>query len=137
MKNNGNLLHEGFEYQSSINGDNIAVDEGEREITYKELSIGMTCLAGALFRIGIERQDRIGILIDNGIEACTAILGILRSDACFVPLNPEFPSLRLATICDEAQVSAIVTVQKNLPLLLLILEQLRGFSGCFFRLVFG
>ena len=129
MKNNGNLLHEGFEYQSSINGDNIAVDEGEREITYKELSIGMTCLAGALFRIGIERQDRIGILIDNGIEACTAILGILRSDACFVPLNPEFPSLRLATICDEAQVSAIVTVRKNLPLLLLILEQLRGFSS--------
>lgn len=97
--------------------DKVAVEEDGRSLTYGDLARQVKCVAAALASGGVTRQDRILILIDNGIEAYTAILGAMRANACYVPLSPGNPPLRLADIWRQAEPTAIVTVTANLTLL--------------------
>ncbi|TAN55853.1 MAG: amino acid adenylation domain-containing protein, partial [Rhodospirillales bacterium] len=94
-----------------------AVDEAGTVWTYGALSAQMRRLAALLRRLGIERNDRVAVLMDNGAFAYQALLGILAADACFVPFNPGFPALRLADIAAQAEPKAVVTLAEHLPLL--------------------
>jgi len=110
-------LHQAVEVQAARQGERVAIDEGSRRLSYAELADAMNRLASLILRAGTARNDRVAILIDNGIEACEAMLGILRADCCYVPLNPQFPALRLASIVDQAEPKVIVTTRENLSLL--------------------
>lgn len=103
--------------QAEGNGESIAIDEGARQVSYAELASAMKRLASLLVARGVRRHDRVAFLIDNGIDACVAMLGIMRADACFVALNPAWPAARIADILDDAEPSAIVGVKAFWPLL--------------------
>ncbi len=83
--------------------DAPAVDEYGAVWTYGELRGRMRRIAALLRGLGVERNDRIAVLMDNGALAYSAILGALAADACFVPLNPAFPALRLGDIVDAGR----------------------------------
>ena len=111
------LLHQTVEAQAARNGKAIAVDENGREISYAELAMRASRLASLLIMSGVRRGDRVAFLIDNGIESCVAMLGIMRADACFVALNPAWPALRIAAILDDAEPAAILGFTALWPLL--------------------
>lgn len=111
------LLHQAVEIQARQRPDHIAIDDGTRQMTYAELCRRMESVAASLIAHGVKRGSRVGILADNGIEAYVAILGALRADACFVPLNPGFPALRLADILDQAEADAVITLNSHVALL--------------------
>lgn len=107
------LLHQAVEVHAERHPNHVAVDEGDSFITYGSLTEEFCRLASVLQMSGSRRNDRVGFLIDNSIEACIAILGILRSDCCYVPLGPELPADRLAKIIYDAEMHAIITVGIN------------------------
>lgn len=111
------LLHQAVSHFALETPTAPAIDDGERVVCYAELAERMDRVAAVLQAGGVERGDRVGILIDNGIAACEAILGILRADACYVHLNPTYPALRLANVIAEAGLDAVITVAANIALL--------------------
>jgi len=75
--------------------DRIAIvaereDGSIRSITYRALAVEVRSLAAGLLRIGLKRGDRIGLLMENGIEASVSLLAIAYMGAIVVPLFSGF-----------------------------------------------
>lgn len=111
------LLHEAVEAWATATPEAPAVDDYGTVWSYAELRGRMRRLAALLRRLGVKRNDRVAVLMDNGAQACAAMLGTLAADACFVPFNPSFPALRLADIAGQAVPVAVVTLAQHLALL--------------------
>ena len=75
---------------------------------YASLLHGADRLATRLARWGAGRGDRVGLWLPKSLEAVTAIHGILRSGAAYVPVDPTGPALRAASIFAAAGVKAVV-----------------------------
>src|SRR5687768_13058029 len=104
------LLHDLIRQHAEAAPDSIAVQESGRLTTYRDLHLKVMKLASALRASGAAERDRIGLLLDNSLEAYWAIFGALASGGCYVPLNPTFPSARLQQIIQDAGIRAVVTV---------------------------
>lgn len=61
-----------------------------RSVTYRELADEVRGLAAGLLAIGLKRGDRIGLLMENGIEASVSLLAIAYIGAIAVPLFSGF-----------------------------------------------
>ena len=59
-------------------------------VTFSELKIRVQNFAAGLSKLGIQRGDRVGLLIENGIEANVALLGLSYLGAIVVPLFSGF-----------------------------------------------
>jgi amino acid adenylation domain-containing protein len=123
------LLHESVECQAIQRPQQIAIDAGTHSISYADLCDQMHRIAATLQTNGIQNNDRVGLLTGHGIEACVGMLGILRADACYVPLNPVFPAMRLGAVIEDAGIQILVTVKKYTPHLLEILSSIKDFQG--------
>ncbi|WP_165226840.1 amino acid adenylation domain-containing protein [Aquisphaera insulae] len=83
-------------------------DERDGVLTYAGLLRGADRLAARLARWGAGRGDRVGLWVPKGLEAVTAIHGVLRSGAAYVPVDPTGPAARAAAIFAAAGVKAVV-----------------------------
>ena len=98
--------------------DHTAVeDEHGRRQTYAALHQGADRLATRLARWGVERGDRVGLWLPKGLEAVTAIHGILRAGASYVPVDPTGPAVRAASILNSSGVKAAVVAAELAPAL--------------------
>lgn len=65
-------------------------DGSVREVTYRELKDEVRSLAAGLLGLGLKRGDRIGLLMENGIEASVSLLAVSYIGAIVVPLFSGF-----------------------------------------------
>ena len=107
------LLHEIFERQAAHTPENLAVIDGTRELTFRELDQRSNRLAHLLRSHGIGRGSFVGILVGRSIEAYVAILGCLKSGAAYVPLDPDYPADRVAFILNDCGVELLLTSAAN------------------------
>jgi amino acid adenylation domain-containing protein len=84
------------------------LDDRGRSLSYAALARGSDRLATRLARWGAGRGDRIGLWLPKSLEAVTAIHGILRCGAAYVPVDPTGPALRAAAIFAASGVKAAV-----------------------------
>ncbi|WP_181923869.1 non-ribosomal peptide synthetase [Streptomyces inhibens] len=87
----------------------IAVVDGERQLTYGELDRRANQLAHHLRAAGVGRDALVGIAVERSAEVVVAILGTLKAGAAYVPLDPEFPAQRLATMLAESRPAVLLT----------------------------
>jgi amino acid adenylation domain-containing protein len=111
------LLHDAVEIWGDAAPDAPAVDDSGEVWSYSVLRGQMRRIAALLRTACVRRNDRVAVLMDNGAQAYASILGALAADACFVPLSPSFPPLRLASILRQAEAAAVITLAQHLPLL--------------------
>jgi amino acid adenylation domain-containing protein len=89
--------------------DRFAVLTDEASWTYAQLATMAGGYAAALAAAGVGPGDRVGLLLNQGADAIAAMLGVVASGAAYVPLDPTYPSARLAYMRDHADVRVIVT----------------------------
>lgn len=68
-------------------GDDVALCEGERTWTFRELTDQVARMGGALAQLGVARGERVAILMRDTLEAAATILGVIRIGAVAVPLS--------------------------------------------------
>jgi amino acid adenylation domain-containing protein len=120
------LLHRAVLDHAVLRPDRVAVDEGARVATYGDLARSMNRLAVVLLGVGVRRRDRVGVFLENGIDACVSILGALQSGACYVPLSPSHPAARTALILEDAELSCLVTTRAHLDAALAAMRSTKG-----------
>lgn len=98
-----------FEQQAVQNPSKPAVIAGDRQLTYAELNHRANQVAQQLRSLGAARESLVGICIDRSLDMAIGILGILKSGAAYLPLDPEYPSERLAFMIQDARPYALVT----------------------------
>ena len=113
-------LSESSEYYS----DHTALRYKSIILTYRELNQRSNQLASLLVDAGITCGERVGLYLDKSPEAIVAIFGILKSGACYVPLDPLAPEQRLSMIVDDCSLRWLVTSKLKLPVTLSLAQRI-------------
>lgn len=105
-------VHQLFEDQVLKTPNRIAASCNGDQITYLELNHQANKIANILLQHGVCIDERIAIFLDRNISYLITMLGILKSGAAFVPLDPKAVLLRTKNIIDECKPIFIITSSK-------------------------
>jgi amino acid adenylation domain-containing protein len=89
--------------------ERTAVSFGGHSLTYAELNGESDRMAKILSENRVGAGDRVGLLFDKSIEALISLLGILKSGAAYVPIDPSSPRKRTEYIIKNCQMKFVVT----------------------------
>lgn len=102
-------LHDFILEQAQRTPNRVAVrDDEHRELTYAELIAQARVLAGELRTLGVGPDVVVGVCGDRSVRLMTALVGVLLAGGAYLPLDPQHPTRRLATILTEARPKAIL-----------------------------
>ena len=88
-----------------------AVLDHGRPVSYRTLGERVAGLATLLDEV--QAGQRVGLLLDHGIDTIAGMLATLTIGAVYVPLDPRYPMPRLAAMTEQARVSTILTTQAH------------------------
>lgn len=91
-------------------GAKRALVSDDRSITHAELDDASAELASRLLAAGVNKGDRVGLLMPNGIEWATTAMAVMRIGAVLVPLSTLLRPPELVAQLVTASVSHLVTV---------------------------
>ncbi|MGI5230244.1 amino acid adenylation domain-containing protein [Actinoallomurus sp. CA-142502] len=106
-------LHAGFARSAARRPQAVAVEHGERRLTYRELDRMANRVAHRLLRLGVTADTRVAIALERSPEAIAAIIGVLKSGAAYVPLDPRFPAKWTQEVLADTSARALVTSRES------------------------
>lgn len=98
-----------FEKIAEVFPDNIAVETGSHSITYRELNRSAEQIAETLKEKTIGQNRIAAVYLDSSAECVAAILGIMKADAIYMPLNTKFPPHRLSSVLKKTNPDVFIT----------------------------
>lgn len=87
----------------------IAIVFGQKRINYKTLDELTSHLASGIIELGIKRQDRVALFLDNCPEFIMGYFAILKAGAVVVPINYMFKMEEAKFILQDSEAVAIIT----------------------------
>jgi amino acid adenylation domain-containing protein len=108
-------LHHLFETQVTRTPDAVAVVCGDESLTYRQLNRRANQVAHYLQALGVGTETLVGLCVERSLVMVVALLGILKAGAAYVPLDPAYPSERLAFMIEDAQPPVVLTQGRLLP----------------------
>jgi amino acid adenylation domain-containing protein len=93
----------------------IAAECAGEWLDYAALEARSRALAQALVRRGVGRGDCVGVHVPRSLDMLVAVLGILRSGAAYVPLDPQFPQERLDDMAMQADLRHLLVAPAQPP----------------------
>ncbi|HEX6747845.1 MAG TPA: non-ribosomal peptide synthase/polyketide synthase [Longimicrobium sp.] len=102
-------IHERFEAQAARTPEAVAVTLDGHPKTYRELDEEANRLAHHLRKLGARPDTLVGLCVERSFETVVGILGILKSGAGYLPLDPAYPEDRLAYMVEDSGVSIVVS----------------------------
>jgi non-ribosomal peptide synthetase component F len=94
------------------------VTDGAGDLSYRALAGRIENLAGVMAGQGIGRGARVGVCLPRTRDLPVAMLATLRTAAAYIPLDPSYPTQRLAAIIADAGPTVVIAdprTAKNLP----------------------
>ncbi|WGW03321.1 non-ribosomal peptide synthetase [Tropicibacter oceani] len=88
-------LHRLVQDQAQRSPDATAVLDGETRLSHAQVQAKANALALQLAALGVGRGDYVPIVMVPGAQMLLAELAVLKLGAIFVPMNPDWPALRL------------------------------------------
>ena len=99
-----------FEEQVRKTPNNIALVFENKTMTYKELNEKANKVAHYIKNIlKLKDQSVVSIFMDKSIEIVIAILGILKANCIYLPLEKTYPKERINYIIDNSSSSLVIT----------------------------
>lgn len=102
-------VHGLIEAQTAISPDRVALEQGDQRVTYAELDQQAGRLATLLAARGVKPSSVVGIMVEKSPQMVVALLGILKSGAAYLPLDPAHPAERIAYIVGHAKPMFVLT----------------------------
>ncbi|CAF4039914.1 unnamed protein product [Rotaria sp. Silwood2] len=111
--NQQTTLHKLFEEEVEKSVDKIAVVYEDVKLTYRELNKKANQLAHYLRSIcNIHPDDLIALLLDKSELMIVSILGVWKSGAAYVPIDPSYPDERIQFILQDTKAKIIIGSKK-------------------------
>jgi amino acid adenylation domain-containing protein len=102
-------LSELFEARVREAPDAVAVTFADQAWSYGELNRLANRLARFLSAMGLGPGARIGLCLERSFELVVAILGTVKAGGVYVPLDPDYPSERLAFMLADSGAAVVLT----------------------------
>ena len=87
----------------------LAVAAAGARLAYGELDRLASRLAGRLRRGGARPNQLVAVVMEKGWEQVVAVLGVLKSGAAYLPLDPDLPAERLCHLLEHGEVELALT----------------------------
>lgn len=106
----GHTLVEMFEKAAAEYGTNTAISYNDQRITYELLNKRADALACYLEQqLGVQAGQIVAVMTKRSPELITAILGVLKTGAAYLPVDPEYPEERRSFILQDAGIQLLLT----------------------------
>ncbi|MET7647458.1 amino acid adenylation domain-containing protein [Streptomyces sp. NPDC005426] len=97
-------LVEMFHEQARRRPDALAIVDGPRSLTYRQVAERAAQLAHHLIERGLTAEQVVGISLGRSADMVIGLLGVLEAGGAFVPLDPQWPAARRAVVIEDARV---------------------------------
>ena len=98
-----------IEKQTQKTPDAIALHFKESQITFKEVNEQSNRLAHYLLGCGVHPKDKIAVYLEPGIHTFIAIIAIIKTGCCYVPLDVHYPIERIAFMVKDSGTTLLIT----------------------------
>ncbi|MFD6389773.1 amino acid adenylation domain-containing protein [Nocardia sp. NPDC060259] len=86
----------------------VAIRAGETTVTYGELDDRSAALARELVAAGAGPERRVAVRIPRSADLVVAIVGVVRSGAAYVPVDPDYPPDRIDYLLADARPVCVI-----------------------------
>ncbi|HEX4131721.1 MAG TPA: amino acid adenylation domain-containing protein [Pirellulales bacterium] len=117
-------MHQLFEAQVERTPHAVAVEFENERWTYQELNALANRLARRLRAKNVGRGSIVGVHLERSAHLVTAVLGVLKAGAAYLPLDPFYPSARLRFMLQDSAATTVITEP-------VLAEGLSGYDGQF------
>ncbi len=107
-------IKELFEEQVARTPQAPAVVFEDERLSFDELNRRANRIAWLLRERGVGPGELVGILMEKSIDLLPAVLGVVKSGAAYIPLDPMYPADRIEFMVSDAQPSLLLTQQRHL-----------------------
>jgi len=105
-------VHELVAAQAARTPNAVAVEFEGQSLTYGQLDRQSNRIARRLRGLGARRGALVGLCVERSLDMFVGLLGIAKSGAGYVPLDPGYPSERLSFMATDAAMPVLVTTSK-------------------------
>ena len=110
-------IHELFEAQVARTPDAVAVVFGEEQLSYAALDARANRVARHLAGQGIGPESIVALALPRSLDMVVAMLGVFKAGAAYLPLDPGYPSQRLAFMLRDSRAARLLTTGETLAAL--------------------
>lgn len=105
------LIHQLFEKQSKNNPTLAIIENKDRLCSHLELNEKAEKIAALLEKLGVNKNVPVGIYAKSSLSTFCYMLGALKAQGLYVPLNIELPFQTIEFILKDAQIHIVLTHQ--------------------------
>lgn len=112
MKNSTNFpiyLDEFFEQSAQKYPDTVAIENGDKKLTYSEVDKLSNQLTHFLVQKGIAPEEKAVILLPRCEMIYPAMLAVLKAGGAYIPLDAEIPADRVNFIMQDSGAKILIT----------------------------
>lgn len=106
-----------FRKQAILHADKTAAVYQEQKITYRDLDQRSNQVANFLLKKGVKEGQYVPVWLDRSLEWIVAVLGVIKTGAAYVPIDPSYPAKRVEYILSDTSSDLIITNQSFKDLL--------------------
>jgi len=103
-----------------------ALVHGNERLTFAQVNARALNLASGLQGVGLERGERVGILLDAGIPQMLSIFAVSAAGGVFVPINSVLMPGQVSHIARDCGISGLITTSNKLKQLLPSLPEIKS-----------
>jgi amino acid adenylation domain-containing protein len=107
------FLIDAFETQALKTPKNTALICNEIQLSYDELNRRSNQIAHRLQKSGAGKGTIVGIQIEDPLNATVSILGVMKSGAIYLPIDPETPENRIDFIIVDSKLTHVICDEKS------------------------
>ncbi|SEP53567.1 non-ribosomal peptide synthetase [Amycolatopsis saalfeldensis] len=98
-----------IEERARLQPDATAAVDESGAVTYRELSGTSEKLARRLVSVGAAANTLVGVVLERSTEQVAAVLGVVRSGAAYLPIDPDWPEARRNELLAQGGAAIVVT----------------------------
>jgi amino acid adenylation domain-containing protein len=98
-----------FEAHVAAHPEARAAADEHTTLSYTELDARANRLAQHLLAQGVGPDVAVGVYLDRNVNLLVALLAVLKAGGFYVPLDPVYPTARIALVLEDAAPRALIT----------------------------
>ncbi|HEY6351023.1 MAG TPA: amino acid adenylation domain-containing protein [Candidatus Angelobacter sp.] len=91
----------------------VAIEGNGVAVSYGKLQAEADALAQRLHSLGVSPDSVVGIIMEHSPELIVAILGVLRSGAAYLPIDPTLPQERIAYMLEDSHAGLLLAKETS------------------------
>ncbi|HEY2921477.1 MAG TPA: AMP-binding protein, partial [Candidatus Binatia bacterium] len=111
------LIHHMLHSSAARHPEKQALVHGTQCLTYRQVECAVKALGYGLKNAGVERGDRVGILLEPSVAQALSIFAVSQANASFVPINHLLFPEQVGHIVNDCRMKGLITTKSKLATL--------------------